>query len=92
MAKLLLVLATVANGALAALLVGVSGFLFGSGPESMHAGALATTGYVLAVIACLVALIVGFVLNRRGKAGAGVAAAWLPTAGAFAALAMPALY
>jgi hypothetical protein len=36
-AKLLLVLAMVANGALAALLVGVSGFLFGGGPESMHA-------------------------------------------------------
>jgi hypothetical protein len=91
-AKLLLVLATVANGALAALLVGVSGFLFGGGPESMHAGALAATGYVLAVIACLVAPIVGFVLNRRGKTGAGVAAAWLPIAGALAALAVPAPY
>ena len=77
MAKLFLVLATVANGVLAALLVGVSGFLFGGGPESMHAGALAAAGYVLAVIACLVAPIVGFVLNRRGKTGAGVAAAWL---------------
>ena len=92
MAKLLLILATVANGALAALLVGVSGFLFGSGPESMHAGALVAAGYVLAVIACLAASIVGFVLNRRGKTGAGVAAAWLPIAGAFTALAMPAPY
>jgi hypothetical protein len=91
-AKLLLVLATVADGALAALLVGVSGFLFDGGPESMRAGALAATGYVLAVIACLVAPIVGFILNRRGKPGAGVAAAWLPIAGALAALAVPAPY
>ena len=92
MAKFLLVLATVANGALAALLVGVSGFLFGGGPESMHAGALAATGYVFAVIACLAAPIVGFILNKRGKTGAGVAAAWLPIAGALTALAMPAPY
>jgi hypothetical protein len=67
-------------------------FLFGGGPESMHAGALAAAGYVLAVIACLVAPIVGFVLNRRGKTGAGVAAAWLPIAGALAALIVPAPY
>ncbi len=40
----------------AALLVGVSGFMYGGGPESMHAGALAATGFVLAVIACLAAL------------------------------------
>lgn len=92
MAKLLLVLATVADGALAALLVGVSGFMFGGGPESMHAGALAATGFVLAVIACLAAPIAGFVLNRRGKAGVGVAAAWLPIAGALAALVMPVPY
>jgi len=91
-AKLLLVLATVADGALAALLVGVSGFLFGGGPESMHTGALAAMAYVLAVIACLVAPIVGFVLNSRGKTGAGVAAAWLPIAGALAALIVPAPY
>jgi hypothetical protein len=91
-AKLFLVLATVADGALAALLVGVSGFLFGGGPESMHAGALAATGYILAVIACLVAPIVGFVLDRRGKTGAGLAAAWLPIAGALTALVVPAPY
>jgi hypothetical protein len=78
-AKLLLVLATVADGALAALMVGVSGFMFGGGLESLHAGVLAATGYVLAVIACLVAPIAGFVLNRQGKTGVG-------------ALAMPAPY
>jgi hypothetical protein len=76
----------------AALLVGVSGFMFGGGPESMHAGALAATGFVLAVIACLAAPVAGFVLARRGKAGVGVAAAWLPIAGALVALVMPAPY
>jgi hypothetical protein len=35
----LLVIAMVVDGALAALLFCVSGFLFGGGPESLHAGA-----------------------------------------------------
>jgi hypothetical protein len=60
--------------------------MFGGGAESMHAGALAATGFVLAVIACLAAPVAGFVLNRRA------AAAWLPIAGALVALVMPAPY
>ncbi|MGA8971501.1 MAG: hypothetical protein WB499_19980 [Pseudolabrys sp.] len=92
MAKFLLVLATVVDFALAALLVGVSGFLFGGGPESMHAGFLAMVGYVAAVIGCLAAPIAGFAFNRRGKVGLGLAAAWVPVAGALAALMMPAPY
>jgi hypothetical protein len=90
--KFLLVLATVADLALAALLVGVSGFLFGGGPESMHAGFLTMVGYVAAVIGCLAAPIAGFTLNRRGKAGLGLAAAWETVAGATAALMIPAPY
>lgn len=92
MAKFLLVLATVVDFALAALLVGVSGFLFGGGPESMHAGFLAMVGYVGAVIGCLAAPIAGFAFNRRGKVGLGLAAAWVPVAGALAALMMPTPY
>ncbi|MGB9041933.1 MAG: hypothetical protein WCC81_05625, partial [Pseudolabrys sp.] len=91
-AKFLLVLATVVEFALAALLVGVSGFLFGGGPESMHAGFLAKVGYVAAVIGRLAAPIAGFAFNRRGKVGLGLAAAWVPVAGALAALMMPAPY
>jgi len=49
--KFLLVAATVANGALAALLVGVSGFLFEGGPESIHAGVLADVARFAAVSA-----------------------------------------
>jgi hypothetical protein len=88
--KFLLVVAMVADGALAALLVGVSGFLFGGGPESMHAGVLAAIAYFAAVIACLAAPIAGFIFNRRGKAG--LAVAWLPPAAAMVALIIPAPY
>jgi len=49
----LLVVATVVDGALAALLIGVSGFWFGGGPESAHAGALAAVVFIAAVVACL---------------------------------------
>jgi len=91
-AKVFLVLATVADLALAALLVGVSGFMFGSGPESSHAGLIVGAGYILALFACLAAPVAGFMLNRRGKSGVGMAAAWLPVAGALAALMVPAPY
>jgi hypothetical protein len=90
--KFLLVVATVADGALAALLVGVSGFLFGGGPESMHAGVLAAMAYFAAVIACLAAPIAGFIFNRRGKARLGLAVAWLPPAAAMVAMIIPAPY
>jgi hypothetical protein len=91
-AKFLLVLAMIADLALAALLIGVSGFMFGSGPESMHAGALAAAGYIAAVIACIAAAIAGFVFSRRGKAALALAVAWMPVAGALAALMVPAPY
>jgi len=90
--KFLLVVATIADLALAALLVGVSGFLFGGGPESMHAGSLAAVAYVAAVIGCLVAPIAGFVLNNRGKSGPALVVAFLPLAGAAIALMIPAPY
>jgi len=56
----LLVVATVVDGALAALLIGVSGFWLGGGPESAHAGALAAVAFIAAVVACLAAPIAGF--------------------------------
>jgi hypothetical protein len=90
--KFLLVVATVADGALAALMVGVSGFLFGGGPESMHAGTLWAVTYFTAVIACLVAPIAGFMLNKRGKSGLGLAVAWLPPAVALLAVLIPPPY
>ena len=92
MVKFLLVVALLADGALAALMVGVSGFLFGGGPESMRAGALAAAAYFAAVVACLAAPVAGFILNRRGKAAAGLAVAWLPPVAALIALLIPARY
>lgn len=88
----LLVIATIADLALAALLIGVSGFMFGSGPESVHGGTLLLIAYSAAVIACVAAPVAGFIFNHRGKTGLGLALAWLPPAGALVALAIPAPY
>jgi hypothetical protein len=90
--KVVLVLAAIVDLGLAALLIGVSGFLFGSGPESMHGGVWLMVAYAAAVIACLAAPIAGFAFNARGKSGAGMLIAWLPVAGALLALAIPAPY
>lgn len=92
MPTFLLAVATVIDLALAALLIGVSGFLFGTGPESMHGGVLLAVAYAAAVVVCLVAPVAGFFLHRRGKTGPGLALAWLPPAGALVAMAVPAPY
>ena len=92
MAKTFLVIAALVDLALAALLIAVSGFMFGAGPESMNAGGLALAAYTAAVIACVAAPIIGFVFNKRGKVGTGLAVAWLPAAGALVAAMMPAPY
>jgi hypothetical protein len=90
--KALLILAAIVDVALAALLIGISGFLFGTGPESMHGDSVALLGYVAAVIACVAAPIVGFILTRRGKPTPGIIVAWMPPAGAFAAMLLPPPY
>jgi hypothetical protein len=91
-ARVLLIVAAIADFALAALLIGVSGFLFGSGPESMHAGTVLAAAYVAAVVVCVAAPIVGFMVTARGKAGLGLALALMPPAGALAALTIPPPY
>ena len=92
MAKLILVLATVVDLALAALLIGVSGFFFGGGPEGMHGAFWPAAGWTAMLIACLVGPVAGFVLNGRGKIGYGLLVAWLPPFGALVALMIPAPY
>ncbi len=92
MAKALLALAAIVDLGLAALLIGVSGFIFGSGPESMHGAALLAAGYFTAVAVCIAAPIVGYVLARYGKSGLGLALAWMPPVGALAALLIPPPY
>jgi len=88
----LLFIAMLADLALAALLIGVSGFLFGSEPESGHAGNLAGIAYVGAVTGCLAAPLAGFAFSRRSTAGLGLAVVWLPVAGALVVMMIPAPY
>ena len=90
--KAFLIIAAIVDLALAALLIAVSGFMFGGGPESIHAGSMAAVLYTAAVIACVVLPIGGFILNRFGKAGLALAVAWLPPAAGLLALAWPAPY
>jgi len=87
-----LVVAALADIALAALLIGVSGFLFGGGPQSMHGGALLMAAYAAAIVACIAAPVAGFVFNTRGRSGLALGLAWMPPAGALVALMVPAPY
>ncbi|HWM47958.1 MAG TPA: hypothetical protein VNR11_13725 [Xanthobacteraceae bacterium] len=73
-----LIIATIADLALAALAVGVSGFIVGSGPESMRAGLGVQAGLVAFVLLCLLAPVAGFVLLRAGRPVGGMLVAWLP--------------
>jgi len=88
----LLIIAVLVDLALAALLVAVSGFVTGGGPESMNAHGFAAAAYWAAVAVCLAAAFAGFILNRKGKTLAALVFAWLPPAGALVAALMPAPY
>ncbi len=89
--KVFLVLATIIDLAIAALLIGVSGFMFGQGPESLHAGLWFSIVYMAAVIACVIAPAAAFLLNAAKKPAPAQAAAWLPVAVALVVLVIPAL-
>jgi hypothetical protein len=91
-AKLLLVFAAIVDFGLAALLIGVSGFLFGSGPESIHGSMGFAAAYIAGVIACVLAPVAGFIFNAAGKPGAAQLVAWLPAAAGLVALVIPAPY
>ena len=92
MAKVFLGVAAVIDLAIAALLVAVSGFLFGSGPESLRASGGVEVIYAAGIMACVVAAIAGFVLNGSGRVAPAQFVAWLPVVGALAALVLPAPY
>lgn len=72
MTKVFLIVAAIADLALAALLIGVSGFMFGGGPESLHASGFVAVLYAGAVAACIAAPVAGFMLTRNGKGGLGL--------------------
>jgi hypothetical protein len=85
----LLVLATIADLGLAALLIGVSGFIFGGGPESMHGPTVLAAAWIAMIVGCFAAPAIGFVLRARGRRDLGALIAWLPPVAGVAALAFP---
>lgn len=92
MAKVFLIVAALIDLAIAALLVGVSGFVVGGGPEGMGAGGFGTAAYWAAVVVCVAAPVTGFIFHRNGRTAAGLVAAFVPPAGALAAMLLPAPY
>ncbi|MBS0520369.1 MAG: hypothetical protein JSR90_16870 [Proteobacteria bacterium] len=78
----MLILAAAADLGLAALLVGVSGFIFGGGPEGMNGETGAAIAWTAAFVATLLAPLLGFFLLRRRHPGLGVLVASLPPIGA----------
>lgn len=75
---ILLILGSIVDLLLAALLVGVSGFVFGGGPAGGYGE---ITGVVMWSFGMLVSLLcpaAGFVLRGKGQPGAGASVAWSP--------------
>lgn len=89
MPKVLIIIAAVADLAIAALLIGISGFIFGHGPEAGHSAALTKILFVAEIVLCFTGPVAGFMLNARQKAGLGILAAWLPVMLGGLALAFP---
>ena len=92
MALAALVCATIVDLAIAVLLVAVSGFVTGPGPESMHGDRLVLVGGAAMVIFCVAAPIVGFVMRAKRRPSGGAVIAWLPPALALVALLFPTPY
>jgi len=74
----ILVIATVSDIGLAVLLVAVSGFVVGTGPE-VSGVLVSMAAWSGALAGCLVAPVTGFVLRRRGFPNAGATVALVPT-------------
>jgi hypothetical protein len=75
----LLIFATIFDLLLAVLLIAVSGFIFGGGPEGMNGDPSGAAMWVIGLVAALSAPIGGFMLWRFGRPGTGAAVAWLPS-------------
>jgi hypothetical protein len=78
----LLILGAIIDLLLAALLVGISGFVFGSGPEGGHGEITGILMWSFGMLMCLGCPIAGFVLRSGRRPGTGIAVAWLPPLGA----------
>jgi hypothetical protein len=78
--RTLLILAAIVDTLLAVLLIAVSGFIFGPGPESSNGDPAAVASWAGAVIGCIAAPVAAFVLRRHRRAGIGVLVALTPPA------------
>ena len=87
--KVMLILAAVADLALAVLLILISGFIFGDGPEGMKGETGAVLVWVVAFVVTLAAPIAGFVLFRRQRPRLGALIAWMPPVGSAIFVSLP---
>ena len=74
----LLILASIIDASLGAVLIAISGFIFGSGPESSNGDPAAIASWAGALTGCIAAPIAGFILRRYRRAGSGVLVALVP--------------
>ena len=72
----LLVLAAIVDASLALLLVAVSGFVLGPGPESSNGDPAAVISWTAALIGCIATPIAGFILRAYRMAGIGFLSRW----------------
>jgi hypothetical protein len=78
MMVVLLVVASIIDATLAVLLIVISGFIFGDGPEGMGGAISGAIPWSVGFVGSIVAPVAGFLLRRAGKAGIGVAVAFMP--------------
>jgi hypothetical protein len=89
MARAVLIVATVVDLALAALLIGVSGFVFGAGPEGMSGTPTVAAGWTAILAFCVIAPGIGFFLSTQRRPVGGILVAWLPPVIAAVMAALP---
>ncbi len=75
---ILLILAALLDLLLAALLIAVSGFILGGGPEGGHGELNGVVMWSLGMLASIGCPIAGFVLRSKGMPGTSIVVAWLP--------------
>jgi len=92
MGRAVLVIAAIVDLGLAVLMVAVSGFVFGAGPESMHGDLVIAALWTGMLVGSIAAPIAGFVLHARKKAGLAILIAWLPPVVALIAISIPPHY
>ena len=89
MARGLLIAGAIVDVGIAVLIIAISGFIVGSGPESMRAGPWGGALLMAVVLACLAAPVIGFVMERLKRPAGGILVEWLPPMIGIIALMIP---